>query len=225
MNVEQAIIHSLSQGSRKISIHDCDSPPRNLEQEYNITGISQTYKGPDNQPLDHKYEINFFNKYMPYYSALANNFERFSKDYRAQQTLKKHLSNSNIHQELNTEFKALAKTNPEIKELFDEKDFIKTYNIIHGMCSGFNIDDINFYINASKEEKAESAIKKEIIKKSTSIKMNWIPAPNTLIEIVEKTGTKEKLEAYQTAQRVSRLPTSNLSIEEEIALKYGYGRA
>ena len=88
----------------------------------------------------------------------------------------------------------LAVLNPELLELdYDRDDYEDVKNILYGVTSAFNLDDIQFFLNSGD---TPSSLKKRYVEaqayqSALDIRLHWIPAPKTLQKIAVAMGKDE----------------------------------
>lgn len=200
MNLKEAKEYYFKEFGKK-TVLDCQQPPKLLEQELNIKGIFQDYNTPDNKTIDHNYEIKFFNKFFPYFDAINNQAHNRTNHKKAQNTIMNHFLDSNIHQQLNTEYKKLEEANPNIgldKLKFNEQDFTRTFKIIHGMCSGYNISDMKHYLDSSETTKKIVSVKQKALASQLNIDPLWQMSSDTIKNTLKLANQQKTSETTQT---------------------------
>lgn len=98
-------------------------------------------------------------------------------------------------------FGKLVAANPELGQL-DVQSIKQMEDVVEGVLSGFNLADINHYaingadFSSARTDRANAA-KLDRIEAATGEKMQWVPAPSTLLRIQSQLGRGQE----QGAQR------------------------
>lgn len=142
-----------------------EQPARDFEGEYEITGISRQYKMPNDQTEREIAKITKFDK-----ASLNINITRNLLD-------------------------DLIKLNPELQKIsYDPNDCSHTSNIIDGITSGFNPNDINYFIRTNtptinglrSEEQTLRFLTKMAYEEKLNVSTSMMPSPETWETIQQK---------------------------------------
>jgi len=218
MNYQEAKEYYMEYRGKK-TMKDCRAFARVFESENRITGISTPYRLPKSD-----YEVGFFNEFSPYYEAIKNGVSRRKdevnkKAYEAQNAIIDKFIENKVLDRINKEYQKIEKLNPSIKKIkHDDLNFIQTFDIIHGVCSGYNVDDINHFINSTEQERLETLKKQRKFAEENNVVFNWMLSEKTISKVGILFHRKKERDLKASKDRSS---TVVMSDEEEMKIRTG----
>ncbi len=190
-----------------------DSPPERMEKESGLSGISCDYKMPEGLSCK-EYEIGFFNEFGMYKvafndmktlkeSKLKPENERNNDDLDVIDALGRpdviegytHLASKceTSIPELKTKVDEIKKLNPELNKVRHKSDdFMQLFDFIQGVTSKFSPEDIEFYLNSTREERQASLKENEKLTAKYGVEIRWMPAKATQNKIANAAEEKQK---------------------------------
>lgn len=177
------------------------SPVVNFEKETGLAGISGKYKMPDGKThetveFEHQKESRKYifatariKEYASFLPSHINKQLAVIAEEGQKVCLPKMLKN----------FDKLVKLNPELKKLeVDRTDIEKVNDVIFGITSRFNVDDINGFLKREEfySETKESKLHNEM-EERTGVDIQWHPCLSTLKKIEIQVYKKEKSKSQE----------------------------
>lgn len=174
-------------------------PAREFEQQTGMTGLSRSYKTPKGQDetdlASQWYEIYGRRKYGVIFdqniSYVARYFNNLAHGIR---------ESEDWEDELRTTVAELIRLNPELSIVrYNPDDIEQTFRVLDGALSGFNPDDINYYVNEWEQaDRNYSNAYKDLLEEHLPANIYWIASPATLQKIKSHFGL-EKWEPEELA--------------------------
>ena len=171
-----------------------------LENKYGLKDIAGHYKFVDGKTAPFA-EYDYRKRFMKYFHATKmQNSENPILREASQIVLQ---GAPEALKEINGEIKKLQELNPELKRLnFNPNKMLEAYQALIGVTSGYNPDDINYFLHSLRTGKRDESLNQR--KDKMGINLGWQPAHTTMDRIEAQLKARDQAKtAAQIASKAS----------------------
>ena len=162
-----------------------------LEKKYGISGISQQYVMPNGRDsLSMEADYSEDNKRRAYGAVVALLLIEDRKHFKSflRKVWSRTLSHDYWRNKMKEDVRNLIQLNPVLKEIqCDLNDPHNMYNLILGVTSELNTDDIQYFLDCEngRQDRMEVLAATSKLRESKGIDIQWVPSPKTLAKITK----------------------------------------
>jgi hypothetical protein len=182
-------------------------PVHEFEKETGITGISRDYVIPEGYTATSMGEYLNEAAYRPNAkeALLYHDLSKFKTLFKT--AMRGNLQKNGWIYKMVQALNDLEKLNPELQTLeYDRNNVDDMYHVALGICSGFNPDDIQYFVSKRHQLSAEESLnfhaQKMALRRKIGAEMLWVTSPETYKKIKKQAGLENWEVSPDTLQKL-----------------------